>query len=433
MFKQKIIYFLLFFFMQTTSMAELTIRITQGVGKQTPVAIVPFGVGSGLSKISENITEIITNDLLRSGIFSVTPVENMLQQPSTGAEIDFDDWSILGVEAVVIGKITEGRNNSYNIQFQLFDIYKREQIVGYRMPANDKTLRRSAHRIADMVFEELTGIRGVFDTKVAYVRSNTSNEKRNYTLVISDSDGENEQIVLESKDPIMSPAWSPDSRMLSYVSFEGNMSTIYVQNLRTGNRRKISELPGINGSPAFSPDGRKLVLTLGGSDGNLDIHVLDIATRNLKRLTYNRSIDTEATWAPNGEEIYFTSDRGGSPQIYKMKLNSDRASRVTFEGSYNARPRLSPDGNKLAMVHQYRGDYRIAIYDIEEKDLLILSSGSQDESPSFAPNSDTLIYATKLSGDGVLETVTADGLVRQRMAPKSGDIREPVWSPFLKL
>ena len=433
MFKQKIIYFLLFFFMQTTSMAELTIRITQGVGKQTPVAIVPFGVGSGLSKISENITEIITNDLLRSGRFSVTPVENMLQQPSTGAEIDFDDWSILGVEAVVIGKITDGRNNSYNIQFQLFDIYKREQIVGYRMPANDKTLRRSAHRIADMVFEELTGIRGVFDTKVAYVRSNASNEKRNYTLVISDSDGENEQIVLESKDPIMSPAWSPDSRMLSYVSFEGNMSTIYVQNLRTGNRRKISELPGINGSPAFSPDGRKLVLTLGGSDGNLDIHVLDIATRNLKRLTYNRSIDTEATWAPNGEEIYFTSDRGGSPQIYKMKLNSDRASRVTFEGSYNARPRLSPDGNKLAMVHQYRGDYRIAIYDIEEKDLLILSSGSQDESPSFAPNSDTLIYATKLSGDGVLETVTADGLVRQRMAPKSGDIREPVWSPFLKL
>lgn len=433
MFKQKIIYFLLFFFIQTTSMAELTIRITQGVGKQTPVAIVPFGVGSGLSKISENITEIITNDLLRSGRFSVTPVENMLQQPSTGAEIDFDDWSILGVEAVVIGKITEGRNNSYNIQFQLFDIYKREQIVGYRMPANEKTLRRSAHRIADMVFEELTGIRGVFDTKVAYVRSNASNEKRNYTLVISDSDGENEQIVLESKDPIMSPAWSPDSRMLSYVSFEGNMSTIYVQNLRTGNRRKISELPGINGSPAFSPDGRKLVLTLGGSDGNLDIHVLDIATRNLKRLTYNRSIDTEATWAPNGEEIYFTSDRGGSPQIYKMKLNSDRASRVTFEGSYNARPRLSPDGNKLAMVHQYRGDYRIAIYDIEEKDLLILSSGSQDESPSFAPNSDTLIYATKLSGDGVLETVTADGLVRQRMAPKSGDIREPVWSPFLKL
>ena len=206
-----------------------------------------------------------------------------------------------------------------------------------------------------------------------------------------------------------------------------------MQNLRTGNRRKISELPGINGSPAFSPDGRKLVLTLGGTDGNLDIHILDIASRRLKRMTYNRAIDTEATWSPDGEEIYFTSDRGGSPQIYKMPINEDKAQRVTYEGNYNARPRLSPDGKKLAMVHLYRGDYRIAIYDLNEKNLLILSSGAQDESPSFAPNSDTLIYATKIRGNGVLETVTADGLVRQRMAAKSGDIREPVWSPFLKL
>ena len=169
------------------------------------------------------------------------------------------------MEAVVVGKITKGRNNSFNIQFQLFDIFKREQIVGYRLPANKSTLRRSAHRIADMVFEELTGIRGVFDTKVAYVRSNVSRDRSSYALVVSDSDGENEQIILESKDPIMSPSWSPDSRLLSYVSFEGNMSSIFVQNLRTGNRRKISELPGINGSPAFSPDGRQLVLTLGGS------------------------------------------------------------------------------------------------------------------------------------------------------------------------
>ena len=429
---KKIILLLCLFF-HDVLYAELTIRITQGVGKQTPIAIVPFGADKGVPLLSVDIAEIITNDLMRSGRFSPTPQKNMLQKPTTGAEIDFDDWSILGVEAVVVGRITQMRTGSYNIQFQLFDIYKGEQIVGYRMPANDSTLRRSAHRIADMIYRELTGIRGVFDTKVAYVKSNVSRNETSYSLIIADSDGENEQVVVNSKDPIMSPAWSPDSRQIAYVSFEGNASSIYLQTLRTGNRRKISDHPGINGSPAFSPDGRKLVLTLGGPDGNLDVYILDIATRALKRMTYNRAIDTEATWSPNGKEIYFTSDRGGAPQIYKIFLNSDKAERVTFQGNYNARPRLSPDGTKLAMVHLYRGDYRIAIYDINKKDLLILSSGMQDESPSFAPNSDTLIYATKMRGNGVLETVTADGLVRQRVASKQGDIREPVWSPFLKL
>tara|TARA_B110000008_G_scaffold61749_1_gene61563 strand:+ start:1053 stop:2354 length:1302 start_codon:yes stop_codon:yes gene_type:complete len=413
--------------------AELTIRITQGVGKQTPVAIVPFGLSRDMPELFTDITEIISNDLKRSGRFSTTPIENMLQKPTTGAEIDFDDWSILGVEAVVVGRITKAKGDSFNIQFQLFDIYNGEQIVGYRMPANSATLRRSGHRIADMIYEELTGIRGVFDTKVAYVKADISKDNTNYSLIVSDSDGENEQVVVSSKDPIMSPAWSPDSRQLAYVSFEGDAASIFLQTLRTGNRRKISERPGINGSPAFSPDGRKLVLTLGGTDGNLDIYVLDIATRKLTRITYNRSIDTEGTWAPSGKEIYFTSDRGGAPQIYKIALNSDKAERVTFQGTYNARPRLSSDGKKLAMVHLYRGDYRIAVYDLAKKDLLVLSYGMQDESPSFAPNSDTLIYATKMRSDGVLETVTADGLVRQRMASKNGDIREPVWSPFLKL
>ena len=413
--------------------AELTIRITQGVGKQTPVAIVPFGLSKDMPELTIDITEIISNDLKRSGRFSTTPVENMLQKPTTGAEIDFDDWSILGVEAVIVGRITKAKGNSFNIQFQLFDIYKGEQIVGYRMPANLNNLRRSGHRIADMIYEELTGVRGVFDTKVAYVKANISKDNTNYSLIVSDSDGENEQIIVSSKDPIMSPAWSPDSRQLAYVSFEGDAASIFLQTLRTGNRRKISERPGINGSPAFSPDGRKLVLTLGGKDGNLDIYVLDIATRKLKRITYNRSIDTEGTWAPSGKEIYFTSDRGGAPQIYKIALDSDKAERVTFQGTYNARPRLSSDGKKLAMVHLYRGDYRIAVYDLAKKDLLVLSYGMQDESPSFAPNSDTLIYATKMRSNGVLETVTADGLVRQRMASKNGDIREPVWSPFLKL
>jgi len=214
------------------------------------------------------------------------------------------------------------------------------------------------------------------------------------------------------------------------LPFEDNVATIFVQTLRSGNRIKLSSRPGINGAPAFSPDGRKLVLTLGGIDGNLDIYILDRATRQVKRLTTNRSIDTEGTWAPDGQTIYFTSDRSGGPQIYKISANGGSPTRVTFEGSYNARPRLSPDGGKLALVHLDRGNYRVGVLDLSDGELLILSAGNQDESPSFAPNSDSLIYATRDGSEGVLEMVSADGLYRQRLASRGGDIREPVWSPF---
>jgi TolB protein len=229
----------------------------------------------------------------------------------------------------------------------------------------------------------------------------------------------------------MSPAWSPDSRQLAYVSFEGNRSSIWVQTLRTGNRFSVSSKPGINGAPSFSPDGRRLVVTLGGVDGNLDIYVLDINSRRATRLTTHRAIDTEGTWSPDGRFIYFTSDRSGGPQVYRVSASGGTPERVTFEGSYNARPRLSPDGGKLAMVHNDRGNYRIAVMDLERRDLIVLSTGRQDESPSFAPNSDILIYATRQGRNGVLETVSADGLIRQKMAARAGgDVREPVWSPF---
>jgi TolB protein len=298
------------------------------------------------------------------------------------------------------------------------------------MPASRGTLRSAAHRAADMIYEELTGIPGVFSTKVTYVTARGEPTDRAYTLIVSDVDGENEHVIMESSDPIMSPAWSPDSRRLAYVSFEGNASTIYVQTLRTGNRIKVSSRPGINGSPAFSPDGRKLVITLGGADGNLDINVLDLASRNVTRLTRNVAIDTEGTWAPDGQTIFFTSDRSGGPQVYKVSASGGTPERVTFEGSYNARPRLSPNGEKLALVHLDRGNYRIAVLDLNSKDLLVLSAGQQDESPSFAPNSDSLIYATRQGRNGVLETVSADGLIRQRLVAAQGDVREPVWSPF---
>ena len=410
--------------------AELTIRITQGVGKQTPIAIVPFGFSGDSQEAPTDIASIIAADLQRSGRFAPTPRDRMLQTPTSGVEVDFDDWSIIGIEALVIGRVTQTGANAYNLQFQLFDVFGRQQLVGYRMPASRGTMRQAAHRLADMIFEELTGIAGVFATRVAYVNAQGQGDSRLYSLVIADADGENEQTIMESPDPIMSPAWSPDSRRLAYVSFEDNVSSIFVQTLRSGNRVKVSSRPGINGAPAFSPDGRKLVMTLGGADGNLDIHVLDLQSRELTRLTTNRAIDTEGSWSPDGRYIYFTSDRSGGPQVYRVTATGGTPERVTFEGSYNARPRLSPDGETLAMVHLDRGNYRIAVMDLDSQDVTVLSVGAQDESPSFAPNSDTLIYATRQSRNGVLETVTADGLVRQQLASGAGDVREPVWSPF---
>ena len=409
--------------------AELTIEITEGI-KRRPIAVVPFGWEGNSQDMPLIVADVISSDLTRSGRFAPIAEDDMLQKPSSGVGLDFDDWSILGVEAVVVGRVTQTGDNAYSVQFQLFDVFGRDQLVGYRMPASRGTMRRVAHRAADMIYEKLTGIKGVFDTKVAYVTAEQQPDGSLYSLVVSDQDGENEHKIMESNDPIMSPAWSPDSRRLAYVSFEGNRSSIFIQTLRTGNRIQVSSKPGINGAPAFSPDGKQLVLTLGGVDGNLDIHVLDVNSRQSRRLTTHRAIDTEGSWSPDGRFIYFTSDRSGGPQIYRVSVTGGSPERVTFEGSYNARPRLSPDGEKLAMVHLDRGNYRIAVMDVARKDLLVLSAGRQDESPSFAPNSDTLIYATRPGRNGVLESVTADGLIRQRLASGQSDVREPVWSPF---
>lgn len=410
--------------------AELVIDV-QGMAQPTPVAIVPFGWEGDAPQMPLDVTRVIVDDLTRSGRFAPIGEDKMLQKPTEGADVDFQDWSFVGVEAVVVGKVVQTGANAYTVQFQLFDVFGRKQLVGYRMPASRGTMRGAAHRVADMVYEKLTGIKGVFGTKVAYVTAQRNGENQLYSLIVSDQDGENEFTIMESKDPIMSPAWSPDSRQLAYVSFEGSKSSIFVQTLRTGNRFQVSSRAGINGAPSFSPDGRKLVVTLGGVDGNLDIYVLDINTRRTTRLTTNRAIDTEGSWSPDGRYIYFTSDRSGGPQIYRISANGGTPERITYEGSYNARPRLSPDGKRLAMVHNDRGNFRIAVMDLARKDLLVLSQGRQDESPSFAPNSDILIYATRQGRNGVLETVSADGLIRQKMASGAGgDVREPVWSPF---
>lgn len=422
---------LLVLLLPATGLAQVLDIEVVGVAQPAPVAVVPFGWEGDAPEMPLDVAKVVSDDLTRSGRFAPIDESKMLQKPTDGADVDFQDWGFVGVDAVVVGKVIQTGANAYTLQFQLFDVFGRRQLVGYRMPASRGTMRHAAHRAADMIYEKLTGIKGVFGTKVAYVTAKQQGEGRLYSLVVSDQDGFNEHTIMESKDPIMSPAWSPDSRQLAYVSFEGSKSSIFVQTLRTGNRFKVSSKPGINGAPSFSPDGRKLVVTLGGVDGNLDIHVLDINSRRTTRLTTHRAIDTEGTWSPDGRWIYFTSDRSGGPQVYRISANGGTPERVTFEGSYNARPRLSPDGKRMAVVHNDRGNFRIAVMDLERKDMLVLSTGRQDESPSFAPNSDSLIYATRQGRNGVLETVSADGLIRQKMASRAGgDVREPVWSPF---
>ena len=428
---RKLIAWLLFLVPALGSAQVLEFEVT-GIAQPTPVAIVPFGWEGQGAAMPLNVSTVITADLRRSGRFAPVPEEKMLQKPTDGADVDFQDWGFVGVEAVVVGKMIQTDDNLFTLQFQLFDVVARRQLLGFRMPRVTRaTMRGAAHRAADMIYEKLTGIKGVFGTRVAYVTAKRQGNGQLYSLVVADHDGFNQHTIMESTDPIMSPAWSPDSRQLAYVSFEGDKSSIWVQTLRTGNRFRVSSRPGINGAPSFSPDGRKLVVTLGGVDGNPDIYVMDINSRNATRLTTHRAIDTEGSWSPDGQYIYFTSDRSGGPQIYRVAAAGGAPERVTFEGSYNARPRLSPDGKKLAVVHNDRGNYRIAVMDLEHRELLVLSQGRQDESPSFAPNSDSLIYATRQGRDGVLETVSADGLIRQKLAARAGgDVREPVWSPF---
>jgi len=411
--------------------AELRIEISQGVEKAIPVAVVPFGwEGSGAAPF--DIAEVVAADLARSGRYAPLPREDMVSRPTEGRQVDFGDWRLLGTDIVVIGRLIAEGGDAFMIEFQVFDVLRGEQLLGYRQPARARSLRSAAHRVADLIYEELTGIKGVFGTRIAYITVTGPPEKRQHQLIVADADGFNDRVLVSSPAPLMSPAWSPDGRKLAYVSFEGNQSAVYVQSLRSGARERVSDRPGVNGAPAWSPDGRKLALTLSKGGPNLDIYSLDIQSQVLTRLTRRASIDTEAAWSSDGREIFFTSDRGGAPQVYRVAAaGGAEPERVTFEGRYNARPQPSPTDSQLAIVHNDRGNYRIAAVDLERRGaLLVLTSGELDESPSFAPNGETVMYATRQRGRGILATVSADGRIRNEIAAREGDIREPAWGPF---
>lgn len=417
-------------FIAVPAQAALTIEITQGIEGAVPIAVVPFGWG-GQAAAPENIAAIISADLNRSGRFEPLADRDLVSHPTSADQVKFQNWRMLNVDNLVIGKLVESSPGQYSVSFELFDVFRGKRLTGSTFPAPARDLRRVAHHISDVIYETLTGERGAFNTRIAYVTSSGSTKNKTYTLLVADSDGYSPQTILTSKHPLMSPSWSPDGRQVAYVSFENKVSEIYIQDVATGSRRKLAAFKGINGAPTWSPDGRKLALTL-SRDGNPEIYVMDIKGGALKRITNSAAIDTEPVWTPDGRSIIFTSDRGGSAQIYKVSASGGAAQRLTFDGKYNAGADVSPDGRKIAMVHGEGGRYRIAVLELDSGLLRVLTDGHQDESPSFSPNGSMIIYATSAGNREVLSAVSADGRFKQRLSLQAGNVREPVWSPFDK-
>ena len=409
--------------------AELQIEITSGVTDPIPIAVVPFTRVPADGGV--DVSEVVQRDLASSGRFKTMPRSQMTNTPTRGADVVAAEWKAGGNDYVVVGRVSGTGDGQLAVDFELVNALTGQQLASQRFTGPPAALRNAAHRVSDVVYEKITGIRGAFATRIAYVSVDGQPPAQRYQLIVADADGENPRIVLESRFPLMSPAWSADGQWLAYVSFEGRHSSVYVQRVRTGERSRVSARAGINGAPSFSPDGKRLALTLGGTAGNPDIFVLDLGSQGLTRITDDPSIDTEAVWSSDGQSLYFTSDRAGGPQIYRVGVRpGDKPKRITFGSGYNARPRLSPDGTKLAMVTLDGSNYRIALQDLASNDVRVLSKGRQDESPSFAPNGAMLIYSGSEGGRSLLATVSTDALTGQRLKSDQGQVREPVWGPF---
>jgi TolB protein len=410
----------------------LDITITGGAEGAAPIAVVPFGwAGSGMTP-GANIGQIVAADLKRCGRFRLLAEQDMVARPTQASQVEFRDWRALGMDHLVVGNVTGTGPNGYQVTFALFDVYRGEQMLSYEINFGERHLRAAAHRIADMIYEKLTGQPGAFNTRIAYVTSIASGQEQpTVALQVADADGFNPQTIVESKDPIMSPAWSPDGSRIAYVSFEGSQPSIYVQEIASGKRRKIASYPGINGAPAWSPDGSRLALTL-SKDGNPDIYVYELQSGSLKKLTDHYAIDTEASWSPDGSTLVFTSDRGGKQQVYRMSSSGGEARRISFEGVSNAKASYSPDGKSLALEVQTDRGFCIGLLDLASGTTRVLTEGGSDETPRFAPNGSMIIYASKSSGRATLAAVSVDGRVKQRLQLQAGDVREPAWSPLMK-
>lgn len=408
----------------SSAMAQLRIEIT-GVGaNQMPIAIPKF---QGTNDSPVDIAAVVTADLERSGAFRAlkvmgeVPAEDLTQPRG-------QFWQTMGATVLVLGTITNLTDTRFDVHYRLFDTMKNEIIdeKKFMVPAAD--LRLTAHRIADSIYEKMLAEGGIFASRIAYVVQKAQNA---YELIVADSDGENPHVALRSSQPIISPVWSPNGMLLSYVSFEAMKPVIYLHDVRSGDRRLIANFKGNNSAPAFSPDGQTMAVAL-SVGGGTHIYLMNLNGTNVRRFTNSQGIDTEPVFSPDGRYVYFTSDRGGAPQIYRQALDSRTAERVTYSCDYAISPALSPRGDKLAFVSRINGAFRVTLLDLNTGTQLILTDTSKDESPTFAPNGQILVYATEERGVGVLATVSLDGRVRTRLSGQSGDIREPTWGPLLK-
>lgn len=410
---------------------EKNILVTSGSDRATPIAVVPFGWQGG-NVLPEDMSAIISNDMLNSGYYTPIPKQNMISLPTQASEVIFRDWKALGAQYVMVGNITPA-GGRLQVQYALFNVATEQQVLTGNVSGTPDQLRDMSHYIADQSFEKLTGIKGAFSTRILYVTAERfGGMNTRYTLQRSDYDGARAVTLLQSREPILSPRFAPDGKRIAYVSFEQKRPRIFIQHIDTGRREQVTNFEGLNGAPAWSPDGSKLAFVL-SKDGNPEIYVMSLASRQISRVTNDSSIDTEPFFGKDGSTIYFTSDRGGKPQIYKTSINGGGAERVTFIGNYNANPKLSADEKTLVMIHRQDGftNFKVAAQDLQRGSVKILTDSNLDESPTVAPNGTMVIYATRQQGRGVLMLVSINGRVRLPLPTAQGEVREPSWSPYL--
>ncbi|MDH3315219.1 MAG: Tol-Pal system beta propeller repeat protein TolB [Betaproteobacteria bacterium] len=403
----------------------LTIEIVGSGATQFPIAVVSFRAEESLA---QRISPIVAADLARSGLFRLIDAGGLNPVPHEPAQLNYDQWRARGADAVVIGSVSRLPDGRYDVRFRLMDAVKQVQLAGYVYFARTDNLRLVAHKIADLIYEKLTGETGVFATRITYIVKRGSR----FELQIADADGYNPQTVLASNEPIISPAWAPGGLQLAYVSFEQKKPVVYVQSLTTGKRQAVARHWGSNSAPAWSPDGKHLAVVL-TKDGGSQIYLINAANGGgVKRLTYTSAIDTEPNFSPDGRHLLFTSDRSGGPQIYRMAVAGGPVQRLTFEGSYNVTPRHSPDGKSFTFIQRSGTRFNVAVQDFATRQVQVLTDGGVDESPTFAPNGKLILYATGVSGRGVLSAVSSDGRIKQRLTADVGDVREPAWGPLQK-